>query len=212
MTKAERLQDWRKRNPDKVAAANARAYPKMLARMATPEYKARKSEYDKAYRIKLGESYLKRHRDYYAENRERIRAERTSPEGKRKAREYAKNRYQSSISYRLMVNMRNRLHAALEGRAKSGRTMELIGCKHEELIAHLESKFSEGMSWSNYGWGIGKWVVDHIIPCAKFDLSAPDQQKRCFHFLNLQPLWWDENLLKSDRISTGGTALAVQGN
>ena len=49
------------------------------------------------------------------------------------------------------------------------------------------------MTWDNYG----KWHVDHIIPVSRFDLTDPEQQKICFHFTNLQPLWGGENIGKS---------------
>ena len=61
------------------------------------------------------------------------------------------------------------------------------------------------MSWSNYGtgWygkGMSEWHVDHIIPLTSFDLRIPEQQKLCFHYSNLQPLWALENLVKHDKV------------
>jgi hypothetical protein len=53
------------------------------------------------------------------------------------------------------------------------------------------------MSWNNYG--IKGWHIDHIKPCSSFDLSDLEQQKKCFHYTNLQPLWWYDNLIKSDK-------------
>ena len=41
--------------------------------------------------------------------------------------------------------------------------------------------------------------MDHIIPVTAFNLSDPEQQKECFHFTNLQPLWGTENLRKSNK-------------
>ena len=55
------------------------------------------------------------------------------------------------------------------------------------------------MDWENYGFGDNKWHIDHIIPCAAFDLTIPEQQKRCFHYTNLQPLWQRENLSKAKK-------------
>lgn len=72
--------------------------------------------------------------------------------------------------------------------------MELVGCSIDKLKQHLESKFTEGMSWDNYG----DWHVDHIKPCASFDLSDPEQQRLCFNYKNLQPLWAADNLSKGD--------------
>ena len=50
------------------------------------------------------------------------------------------------------------------------------------------------MTWDNHG----QWHIDHIKPCAKFDLTDKDQQKACFHYTNLQPLWKEDNLSKRD--------------
>jgi hypothetical protein len=55
------------------------------------------------------------------------------------------------------------------------------------------------MTWENHGkFG---WHIDHIIPCASFDLTDLEQQKKCFHYTNFQPLWWRENILKSDNLN-----------
>jgi len=74
----------------------------------------------------------------------------------------------------------------------------LIGCTVQELRDHLEFQFRESMSWDNCGRN--GWEIDHIIPCSSFDLTDPEQQKRCFHFSNLQPLWSEENLRKGNKI------------
>ncbi len=52
------------------------------------------------------------------------------------------------------------------------------------------------MSWENYG----KWHVDHILPCASFDLGKPEEQFKCFNYKNLQPLWATDNLKKQAKI------------
>lgn len=54
------------------------------------------------------------------------------------------------------------------------------------------------MTWANYGKS--GWHIDHIKPCASFDLSDPDQQKACFHYSNLQPLWAFDNLSKGAKL------------
>ena len=41
--------------------------------------------------------------------------------------------------------------------------------------------------------------IDHIIPCAAFDLTKPENQKKCFHYSNTQPLWAKDNLRKGDK-------------
>lgn len=64
------------------------------------------------------------------------------------------------------------------------------------FYAHIESLFWPGMSWRNQG----RWHLDHIKPCASFNLNDPAQQAACFHWSNWQPLWADDNLIKSDRL------------
>ncbi len=81
---------------------------------------------------------------------------------------------------------------------KNEGTIALLGCSIVELKTYLESLFQPGMSWENYGYGYDKWNVDHIRPCASFDLANQEQQKICFHWTNLQPLWQTENMLKAD--------------
>lgn len=72
-----------------------------------------------------------------------------------------------------------------------------MGCSTETLKLHLEKQFKPGMTWGNHG--VKGWHIDHIKPCASFDLTKPDDQLKCFHYTNLQPLWWHENLSKGDK-------------
>ena len=80
---------------------------------------------------------------------------------------------------------------------KSESTQILVGCTIEELWIHLEKQFKPGMTKENHG----KWHVDHIKPCSSFDLTKASEQRECFHYTNLQPLWASENLSKGNRIS-----------
>jgi len=117
-------------------------------------------------------------------------------------KEYEKQRCQIDLIYKLKQNMRTRIWQVLKNKNKSQSTIKLIGCSIEFLKSHLESNFTSAMSWNNYGngWrGKQEWHVDHIRPCASFDLSDPEEQKQCFHYKNLQPLWAIDNLRKSDK-------------
>jgi len=111
-------------------------------------------------------------------------------------KDYMRDRRKIDSIFKLLGNLRHRLNMALKGNPKIETTMKLVGCSIEQLRKHLGLKFVEGMSWKNYG----KWHVDHIIPCASFDLSKASEQKKCFNYTNLQPLWAKDNLKKSDKI------------
>jgi len=107
----------------------------------------------------------------------------------------------TNINLRLSSCLRKRIHSVLKGKSKSSSTMDLIGCSIDYLKIHLEKLFQEGMTWENYGRGYKnkkEWHIDHIIPCAKFDLTKPEEQRKCFHYSNLQPLWAIDNIKKSD--------------
>lgn len=80
------------------------------------------------------------------------------------------------------------------GFRKHKRTLELLGCTVAELRHHLESLWTPGMCWENYG----EWHIDHRKPIAAFWLSEPAEQRACFHFTNLQPLWAADNYRKGD--------------
>lgn len=125
---------------------------------------------------------------YRAENRDRLQAIATS----RRRERYAKD-----PQFKVGVLLRNRISAALQGRAQAASTSDLVGCDLATLRLHLEAQFVDGMTWDNYGRT--GWHVDHIRPCASFDLSDPEQQRACFHFTNLQPLWAVDNCRKGAR-------------
>lgn len=105
---------------------------------------------------------------------------------------YAKRR-KNDIEFRLVGILRRRLHHALKGCSKSSSTMELVGCTASECRRWIESQFCETMTWDNI-------VIDHKMPCASFDFRLPQEQQRCFHWSNLQPLTPPENGEKSDKI------------
>ena len=53
------------------------------------------------------------------------------------------------------------------------------------------------MTWDN----VGNWEIDHIVPYASFDLTKKEEQEKCFHWTNLQPLLAQENRIKQAKIS-----------
>jgi hypothetical protein len=110
---------------------------------------------------------------------------------------YFNNRYNTDIQYKLIKIQRARIHAALHGKNKSQTTQELIGCSTEFLKDYIESKFEPGMTWNNYS--VNGWHIDHIKPISLFDLTDPDQLKEACCYINLQPMWAEENLKKSNK-------------
>jgi len=108
-------------------------------------------------------------------------------------RKYEKEKRKKDLNFKVANNLRRRINNSLKGLVKSKKTFQLLGCNLEQLWIHLEKSFKPGMTKENYG----KWHIDHIRPCASFDLSKPEEQAKCFHYTNLQALWAQENQSKS---------------
>lgn len=107
---------------------------------------------------------------------------------------YAK--YRTTSHGKLLNNLKYRINSALSGKCKSSNTIDLIGCDVDFLKMWLESQFKPGMTWDNYG---PVWHVDHIRPCSSYDFTDWRQQKVCFNYTNLQPLFAKENISKRDK-------------
>lgn len=172
------------------------------------EYRLKNKERLNAYRRKWlkGEEAQKKKKEYYLKTREKqlkyFVEYRKKPGYKEKFNLYYKkwinNKLKTDLHFKLKQQLSHRIFLALKGAVKSKRTKELLGCTIEQLWIHLEKSFKPGMTKENYG----KWHVDHIRPCASFDLTKPEEQAKCFHYTNLQALWAHENLSKGDKFVT----------
>lgn len=159
-----------------------------------------RKEYQREYHRRWRMINAERHKAYKSEwadkNSQTVRSYRKkwNSLNRDKLNSHNRERLKTDISYALRVRLRRRLATAIKrGMAKKyGSAIELIGCDVSHLIAHIESKFLPGMNWSNRS----EWHIDHIKPCAKFNLTNSDHQKECFHWSNLQPLWAKDNRLK----------------
>lgn len=110
--------------------------------------------------------------------------------------EHERKKLATDPTYKLLHYMRGRLRKAVKGYGdKHDTTLKLVGCDSNKLREYIESKFTEGMAWENYG----EWHVDHIRPCCSFDLSQEEDQRQCFHYTNLQPLWAKDNFQKGGK-------------
>ena len=150
----------------------------------------RKQTYDAAHYEKNKEAILARQKIYRANNKDKIR-------------KHKKQRYENDPGYRMEQKMRGRMYSLLknEGNEKSDNTKKLVGCEStDDLIEYLYSKSPRFHDVPFLGEALH---VDHIVPCAVYDLSDPRHQKACFHFTNLQFLTPKEifNLLDTSSLA-----------
>ena len=145
----------------------------------------RKRNYQKLYCLRNKEKVLKW-------------AKKARMKRKDKFNKYIRDRLKTDINFKLRKTIRARIRVALKNDKKRSKTLKLLGVNNIIVAKkHLEKSFKPGMSWKNHG----KWHIDHIKPCSSFDLTKPSEQRECFHYTNLQPLWASENLSKGNRIS-----------
>jgi hypothetical protein len=112
-------------------------------------------------------------------------------------KEYIQNR-KKDPQYRMRYALRSNLSSAVEriqGGVKSKRTMEYLKCSLTFFQEWFEFLFDENMSWENYG---SYWHIDHIKPCASFDLSNDKDIMECYHWSNLRPCKKEDNIKKGD--------------
>jgi hypothetical protein len=200
----ECIKKYQEKNKDKI---------KEQRKKYKEENKDKIKESDKKYRVdnkeqikKYQEENKEKLKEYRAENKEKLKEynKKYRKENKEQTKEYnkkyQKEKYDNDPLFKLTITLRSRMiHAIKDGMGftKCGKSEELLGCTFEEVRNHLESLFKDGMTWENHGkYG---WHIDHRRPCASFDLSKPEEQRECFHYTNLQPLWATENLSKGDK-------------
>lgn len=215
----ERNKDYIKRNSEKVAEIRKEYYENNKVAISKWQKKYNEEnreailENKKEYRLKNYESILEKDRKYYYKNKnEVLRKNKIWRKNNKKrirlySREWARKERKNNPQYRLKQALCARLNIALRQIKKSvlesettfvkiekaDSTFNLIGCDLYFLKDYLEKQFDENMNWANYG---PYWHVDHIRPCASFDLTDHEQQRICFHYSNLQPLEAKENMRK----------------
>jgi hypothetical protein len=178
----------KQKEKSKIWRENNKEYVKQKMKEWLENNKEYKKQKDKEYRELNWEKKRERHRIWRKNDYADMK---TNPE-----------RVNELQQYKLKTNIGRRIREILK-QNKTTKSIDYVGCSLEELKKHLEIKFQEGMSWENYGKYSYKdkksgWHIDHIIPCSAFNFENKIEIKACFYYLNLQPLWGNENIKKSD--------------
>jgi hypothetical protein len=183
---------WHAANPEKSKTSSLKYYEanreKRIEsstkwRAANPK-KAQENqrEYQKANRKKLQE----KSNEWKSANRELVGAQRKRRHVKKKA----------DPVYLMARRVRARMHMALrkKGFRKGSTTEKTLGCSFKQFTKHIESQFTDGMSWDNRS----DWHLDHVLPlsCA----TTIEGLEKLSHYTNIRPLWAAENRRKSDNL------------
>lgn len=130
------------------------------------------------------EDRLLRNREYRLKNREKVLQEK---------KEYYQRRMKDPI-FVLIKRFRNATYRSLRTN-KTKCSLDILGCTQEEFKIHIESQFTEGMSWDK----LGEIHIDHKIPISY--AKTEEELYKLNHYTNLQPLWAIDNIRKSNKIT-----------
>ena len=103
------------------------------------------------------------------------------------------------MNYKLACNLRSRTSAAFKSQnfRKINKTFDLLGCSHSFLRLWIESQLYGEMTLKNYG---KIWCLDHCLAVASFNLSDEMEKRKCFNWINLRPLYVQDNITKGNKI------------
>jgi hypothetical protein len=161
------------------------------------------------------ESSRKSVRDYYQKNKAKRNAagkiwreknkermallvKRWNDENKERVRLNGLN-YSRRIDQRIRRTFSNRIRTLIRGGKQRKSTFAIVGYTFDELKAHIQRQFTNGMSWDNYG----EWHIDHIRPLSSFDITSYESEdfKVAWSLPNLRPLWAKDNISKGPRVT-----------
>jgi hypothetical protein len=173
------IKKYLEKNPNMTSKERSKNYRK------TEEGKNKIKQYRKKYYQKNLDKLRTKRKEYYHENKEKNRLLNNKWKSKKR---------KEDGFYRLKINLRDRIRDYLKGDIKSKRTNDIVGLDKVEFKLYIESKFTEGMSWENYG----KWHLDHIKPLC--EAKNYEEVLILNHYTNLQPLWAEDNLRKNRKL------------
>jgi hypothetical protein len=202
--KLERDRRYRETNREKIALQKKRY------REANAEtVRRRKKEHYETNKVQILSRGRKTQNDWYTRNRdeilrqrrERFRSRMITREEKNERNRLKRERHLRDKRFRIECVLRSRLQQAIDDKVanKWDTTFALLGCSIDDFLTYIQDRWLSAMSWDNYG--PQGWHIDHIRPCASFDLTREEDQRACFHWSNMQPLWAADNLAKGARVA-----------
>jgi hypothetical protein len=185
---------YRKNNPEKYKETIKKYLdknPHMTSKERTKKYRESEEwrekfrKCSKEFYEKNKEILIKKSKEYREKNKEKMR---------KLSRDWENKKNKEDGFFRMKKRIRERIRDYMKGENKGVKTKEIIGLDYNEFKEFISSKFSDGMSWENYG----KWHLDHIITLC----SAKNKEEILIlnHYTNLQPLWAEDNLKKGGKI------------
>ena len=114
-------------------------------------------------------------------------------------RQYVKSRRDSDLIYKLACNFRSRTSKAFKSQIvrKTNKAFDLLGCSHSFLRQWIFYQLYGNMTIENCG---SVWQIDHCLPVASFNIMDEIDKKKCFNWVNLRPMYCNENNSRKTKI------------
>lgn len=186
---------------------------KLCCKISDKEYRHKNKEkisnYYKKRRIANQEKERKYQLDWYYANREKIneaRAKKNNPlKNTLSQQEYFFSCKPDNVDTKLhrdkiVQHIRRVVICMIKNIHDEHPTLRRIGTTTPEFKKWIESKFTDGMSWENYGNKKHCWSIDHIWPITRWNLSSRAHRRMCNHFTNLRPMWHVDNIKKGNKL------------
>jgi hypothetical protein len=168
-----------------------------------PKFKENVIKWRKINWSRHGKKYNKKHKQWYAENREERLAKMKQYREKNKSilnekkKAYNKHRRKTNTNFLIKSRLRCLIYNSVKlyGQGKKVEKSKTYGLNLNEIAEHLSNTkpldFNEQL-----------YHIDHIIPLASFNLSKSSEVKKAFNKNNLQWLPAIENIKKSNNQPT----------
>jgi hypothetical protein len=161
---------------------------------------------DKKWREKNKETLKEYVKTWYEQNKEHRKEylkeyrEKNMDSIRKTKRDYQQHLRDTDPTYKLISYFRTAIYQVLKESnvEKNKHYFDVLQYTPKQLIDHLELQFTDGMTWENYG----VWHVDHIKPISSFSIveMGDDEFMKCWCLNNLQPMWGEENIRKSNKV------------
>lgn len=167
------------------------------------EVKEKRKKYNSRADIKIIRNQKRRAYDQTEKGQQRriknYLKQKSKPDFRDKANAYRRKKEKNDPIFKMNGSLRRYINKTLKihKSPKYHKLNEVLGCSVYELKKYLETKFQPGMTWENHG--LYGWHIDHIKPLSKFNMLNSNEQKKAFHYTNLQPLWAKDNLKKGNK-------------
>ena len=186
-------------NKKSVSKNGMQYYKSRCKKCQSEDEKIRRDSNPEQYKIWYDKTRVDRNKwrsEYYQTNKERIRDYNKKFDKQKSSNFMVKYHNDTIVKLRHRLSCRLREVLKFKSMKKNKTYNDVIGCPPIFLKEYLEKQFTDGMSWKNHG--LYGWHIDHIIPLSS--VKTEEEIYKLCHYTNLQPLWAENNLKKSNKI------------